>query len=432
MQDAHISIGSDGSDNTSSYSSLSTSAEQQNSRSPAPSLMRSTSPTQPTGAVVVGGCFQGLGIVRSLGRHGVPVCVIDDESSISRFSRYTTHAVRVRDLRDEQQTVETVLDVGRRLGLEDWVLFPTRDETVAAFSRYRSQLMERFRVPTPDWSTVQWAWDKRNTYNLAQELSIPAPRTWYPQDISELEQIEAELPLVIKPAIKEHFIYATKAKAWLVNSRAELIERFKQATELVGPGEAMVQELIPGDGKQQFSYCAFFKGGHALGSMVTQRHRQHPPQFGRASTYVETIDLPQLETFSERFLQAINYYGLVELEYKLDLRDGQYKLLDVNARTWGYHTLAPRAGVDFPYLLFVDQIGEVVEPCRARAGIKWIRLVTDLPTGIVEIMHGNLAWRTYLRSLRGFHVESVFSREDPLPGLVELTLTPYLYVKRGF
>src|SRR5947207_3093402 len=135
MQNAHISIGSDDSDNKSSYSSLGISVEQQNSRSAAPSLTRSTSPTRPTGAVVVGGCFQGLGIVRSLGRHGVPVCVIDDESSISRFSRYTTHAVRVTDLRDEQQTVDTVLDVGRRLGLENWVLFPTRDETVAAFSR---------------------------------------------------------------------------------------------------------------------------------------------------------------------------------------------------------------------------------------------------------------------------------------------------------
>ena len=54
-------------------------------------------------------------------------------------------------------------------------------------------------------------------------------------------------------------------------------------------------------------------------------------------------------------MRAINYYGLVELEYKLDPRDGQYNLLDVNGRTWGYHTLGPGAGVDFPYLLFRDR-----------------------------------------------------------------------------
>ena len=398
-----------------------------------PSLVQSaTFGARPVGAVVVGGCFQGLGIVRSLGRHGVPVCVIDDESSISRFSRYTAHAVRVADLRDERQTVDTVLDLGRQLDLKGWILYPTRDETVAAFSRHRSELMEWFRVPTSDWDAVQWAWDKRNTYRLAQELGIPCPRTWYPRDLSELEQIEADLPLVIKPAIKEHFIYATKAKAWRANSRAELAEGFLKASALLEPGETMIQELIPGDGRQQFSYCAFFKDGHAVGSMTVCRRRQHPPEFGRASTFVETVDLPLLETLSERFLQAIDYYGLVELEYKLDPRDSQFKLLDFNARTWGYHTLGARAGVDFPYLLFADQLGEEVEPLRAKVGIKWIRLLTDLPTGVVEILGGRLDWRTYLHSLRGFHVEAVFNREDLLPGLLELALIPYLYIKRGF
>ena len=48
------------------------------------------------GAVVCGGDYQGLGIVRSLGRRGIPVCVIDDERSIARFSRYTTSSVRRR------------------------------------------------------------------------------------------------------------------------------------------------------------------------------------------------------------------------------------------------------------------------------------------------------------------------------------------------
>jgi D-aspartate ligase len=405
----------------------------QNSRRSTSLVEHSVSPaTRRIGAVVVGGDYQGLGIIRSLGRRGVPVCIIDDESSIARFSRYATHTVRVADLRDERLAVNTVLDVGRQLSLEGWVLYPTRDETVAAFSRYRSELMEYFRVPTPNWSTAQWAWDKRNTYRLAQELGIPTPRTWYPNDLSELEQIEVNSPLVIKPAIKEHFIYATKAKAWLANNRTELLERFQQAVAITGPGEIMIQELIPGDGRQQFSYCAFFKDGHTVGSMVAQRWRQHPPEFGRASTFVETVDLPLLETLSERFLRAIDYYGLVELEYKLDPREGQYKLLDVNARTWGYHTLGRRAGVDFPYLLFADQLGEQVEPCRTRDGVRWIRLITDLPTGVREILGGHLDWRVYLRSLKGWHVESVFSRDDPLPGFVELTLLPYLAVKRGF
>jgi predicted ATP-grasp superfamily ATP-dependent carboligase len=398
------------------------------SQGPVPAPSR----TALAGVVVVGGDYQGLGIVRSLGRHNVRSCIIDDEFSIGRFSQCATYAVRVRNLRDEAQAVDTVLDVGRRLGLEGWVLYPTRDETVAAFSRHRSVLTEWFRVPTPGWNTVQWAWDKRNTYRLAQKLGIPTPRTWQVCDRGDLDRLDAVLPVVLKPAIKEHFFYATKVKAWRANTRAELAKRFAHAAALVGPDEVLIQELIPGDGRQQFAYCAFFKDQQAVGSMVVRRRRQHPPELGRASTFVETVDVPLLETLSERFLRAINYYGLVEMEYKRDPRDGQYKLLDVNARTWGYHTLGPQAGVDFPYLLFADQLGEPAEPCRARVGVRWVHLLTDLPVGAMEILSGRLTWREYVASLRGCHTEAVFSREDPLPGLVELALVPYLSVKRGF
>jgi len=126
----------------------------------------------------------------------------------------------------------------------------------------------------------------------------------------------------------------------------------------------MVQDVIPGGGSQQYSYCAFFRDGEAVGSMVARRRRQHPLQFGRASTFVETIDQPELVEVSERFLKAIDYYGLVELEYKLDPRDGMFRLLDVNARTWGYHSLGASAGVDFSYMLFADQMGLPVTPRR--------------------------------------------------------------------
>lgn len=417
---------------TSAAAGRSTAAQHLRTSADADFMRKTSAQTDSIGAVVVGGDFQGLGIVRSLGRHNIPVCIIDDEFSISRFSRYASHAVRVPALRDERRIIEIVLDVGRQRELRGWVLYPTREEIVAAFSRYRNELEECFRVPTADWNAVQWAWDKRNTYRKAKGLGIPTPRTWYPGHSSELEEIDAEPPLVLKPAIKEHFIYATKAKAWRADSREQLRELFSRAVAITGPGGIMVQECIPGDGRYQFAYCALFKEGRALGTMVAQRRRQHPPEFGRASTFVETVEVPELELYSERFLRDINYYGLAELEYKLDPRDGQYKLLDFNARTWGYHSLGPRAGVDFPYLLFADQTGHRVDPCRTSAGVKWIRLVTDFPTGILEISRRQLSAKEYLRSLFNFHVESVFCWEDPLPGLMELALVPYLYVKRGY
>jgi D-aspartate ligase len=389
--------------------------------------------TRTIGAVVVGGDYQGLEIVRSLGRHGIPVCVVDDEHSIARFSRYCSSFVHRGNLREEASTVETLLKLAKERDLQGWVLYPTREEHVAAFSRYRPELSKVFRVPTSPWETIQWAWDKRNTYKLAEELSIPSPVTRYITHIDQLGELDGLTPpFAIKPAIKEHFVYATKAKAWCANDHAELKSLYQKAAELVGPGEMMIQELIPGGGSQQFSYCAFFRDGHAVGRMVARRRRQHPLQFGRASTYVETVDVPILEEFSERFLRAINYYGLVELEYKLDPRTSQYKLLDVNARTWGYHSLGYGAGVDFSYMLYCDQMGLPVSPCKSPAGIGWVRMTTDVPAAFMAYLGGDLDLKSYFRSLKNCKVEAVFSSKDPLPGLVEILLVPYLAVKRGF
>ncbi|MGB6826952.1 MAG: hypothetical protein WBE41_02835 [Terracidiphilus sp.] len=384
------------------------------------------------GAVVIGGDYQGLGIVRSLGRHKVPVCVIDDEHSIARFSNYATHFVSVSDLRNERQAVDALMKAGRRLKLDGWVLYPTRDETVAALSHHRSELSEIFRVPTPAWSTVQWAWDKRQTYILARKLGIPTPQSWQVKSFDEARRLDLTFPVAVKPAIKERFFYATRAKAWRANNWSELKELFERAARLVGSSEVILQDLIPGDGRHQFAFCAFFKEGTSVGSMVVRRTRQHPPEFGRASTFVESTTSELLETLSERFLNAIDYYGLTEMEYKLDPRDGEYKLLDVNARTWGYHSLGYRAGVDFPYILFCDQLQLAIEGGRGQPGISWIRLLTDLPTAVSQVLSGSLTLKEYVRTLRCANVEAVFSREDPLPGLVELMLLPYLAVKRGF
>ncbi len=383
------------------------------------------------GAVIIGGDYQGLGIARSLGRHGVPVFVVDDERSIARVSRFVSGYQHVGDLRDPEENVRILHDVGRRHSLDGWVVYPTREETVAAIATHRNELAGMFRLPTPSWEAVRPAWDKRQTYERAERLGIPIPRCWFPRGPEDLGDVDLTEPVIAKPAIKEHFIYETRAKAWRVDSRSELEETYRRAAAIVGDGEVIIQELIPGGGEQQFAYCTFYKDGDAVAEMTVRRLRQHPSDFGRASTYVETIDEPELAKQSLRFLRDIDYYGLAELEYKLDPRDGLFKLLDVNARTWGYHSLGSAAGADFPYLVYLDQVGEHVEPVRARPGVRWIRLATDLPNAARDMRAGRLRPGRYLRTLRGVDTEAVFALSDPLPGLYEVALLPYLAVKRG-
>jgi predicted ATP-grasp superfamily ATP-dependent carboligase len=150
----------------------------------------------------------------------VPVCVLDDERSVARASRYVQQFVRVPELRAEQSAVDELTAAGRRFGLDGWVLFSTRDETVCALARHRDDLATRFRVPTAGWTAVRSCWDKRETYQLADVLGITYPRTWVPRDPSDVAAIDEPGPYVVKPAIKEHFFYATGVKAWRPTPRA--------------------------------------------------------------------------------------------------------------------------------------------------------------------------------------------------------------------
>lgn len=382
------------------------------------------------GALVVGGDHPGLAIARSLGRRGIPVYIIDDQYCISSFSRYAAKVIRVESILDERKTVQGVLEVGRRYNLQKWVLFPTRDENVAAFSRYRDELTPFFRVTTGDWKSVEWAWDKKKTYELAEKLDIPCPKTFNPRSIDEIPALFPRLPLAVKPAVKENFFYATGAKAWRADTPEQLLSLYEKAIAQIKPEEILIQEIVPGDGTTQYSYCAFVQKGVPVSVLTARRARQHPREFGRAATYVETIDAPEIEDLSERFLKAINYHGVVEIEFKRDPRTGEYKLLDVNARPWGFHAIGPAAGVDFPHMIYADQMGLPVEATRARAGVGWLRMVSDVPTAVSDLLHGSLRVATYLKSLRATRVESVFNIRDPLPSVAELVMLPYLAAKK--
>jgi D-aspartate ligase len=102
----------------------------------------------------------------------------------------------------------------------------------------------------------------------------------------------------------------------------------------------------------------------------------------------------------------------------------------VNARAWGFHGLGLAAGVDFPYLLFADQLGQSVQPSRAPAGMGWLRLIPDLSVVAVDLLGGYLKPADYWKSLKNTCTESVFSWKDPLPSFAEFALLPYIIKKK--
>lgn len=385
------------------------------------------------GVVITGGDFQALGVLRSLARKDIPVAVLDHEHCISRYSRFPKRYIQAPAPSDHAAYAQFLIDLADRQDLRGWVIFPNSDETVYVLSRHKEALEQYYRVPTPSWQTIQHVYIKENTYRLAQAHGIPTPRTYYPKNVGELESLDLDYPAVIKPSIRDHFYSKTKIKALRVNTHAELLATYHRVCDVIDPSEVLVQELIPGGADSLYSFCPFFKDGRTIAYVMARRTRQHPMDFGHASTFVEIVDVPEMRTIGERFLSLIDYSGIGEVEFMRDPRDGVYKLLEVNPRFWGWHSLAIAAGIDLPYLWYRDAIGQPVQAvCQQPEAMKWVRLLTDTPTALSEILKGNMSLRDYWRSMTGKKTFAVFAADDPMPFFMELCLSPYLWLKRGF
>ena len=111
-------------------------------------------------------------------------------------------------------------------------------------------------------------------------------------------------PAILKPAYKTTLNQFTMAKAWPVNSHAELIEKYGEACAFTSPESIMVQEIIPGGGEAQLSFAALADQGMVIASITAQRTRQYPMDFGRASTYVETIEDEEVAEAGRRVIAA--------------------------------------------------------------------------------------------------------------------------------
>lgn len=377
------------------------------------------------GVVLLGSDFKALGVARSLGERGIPIVVIDHAPRSAWFSRYVKKRFRWHKQMDNYEFVSFLLNVGKLHHLEQWILFPLQDEVVQLVACHRQELIQIYTVITQEWAVVQWANDKRRTYQLAQETGVPYPRTVYPTNENELVSIDVHFPTIIKPAISVHLQYSAHLKALEAHSRDELLLRYRRALEYIPPNEVMVQEVILGDGSTQYSLVAFCKNGRILTSMTARRTRQYPIDYGLGSSFVKAMPVPALLEPSRKLLLAMKASGMVEIEFKYDEFDQQYKLLDINLRPWGWHTLCIACGLDFPFIQYSDALGiEYEGPSTApRYDYQWIRVLTDIPAGLQEMRKGITTPCRYLRSLSGKIVLSVFDWRDPLPALGDLIVS---------
>ena len=156
--------------------------------------------------------------------------------------------------------------------------------------------------------------------------------------------------------------------------------------------------------------------------LARRRLRMYPPEFGN-STMSVTMPLDQAGPAVEslgRLLTGIGYNGLFDAEFKYDHRDGQFKVLEVNARPWWQLEIAAASGLDLCLMAYRDALGL---PFAAggdyHVGRMWVHPVPDLRAWWAGRRAGRVAGSIPPRAFFGA-ANAVFSLDDPKPLADEL------------
>jgi predicted ATP-grasp superfamily ATP-dependent carboligase len=372
-------------------------------------------------AIVLGVTWaNGLGLIRSLGQAGVPVLALDPKPfAIGFSSRYVTASLRCPDAGEEEVGFLRFMEqLGQKLP-QPGVLFLTRDQDVSAVSRSQSRLDRHFCIPFADWPVLSRIVDKRGQYAVALDVGVPLPETFFPEDETEaaLAARKAPYPAIIKPAYHARFSERFAGiKGFEAHNPEETLAHYRRGT--AHGYQMMIQEVIPGEPDHLYTYGSYLnRQGEPLAHFTGRKIRQHPRMFGTCRLG-ECCPAPEVEELALRLLRALDFWGISQVEFKLDPRDGQFKLIEVNARNYQWQHLTTVCGANLAYAAYRDAVGEAVAPTQASAyGKKWVLAASDLVLTPGEILQRQTSLGSWLRSWRGVAVDGIFSWRDMRPGL---------------
>src|SRR5262249_35989159 len=167
-------------------------------------------------------------IVRSLGRHGIPVWVLKQNGHVlAALSRYAHRSLRWPAANAENQ-IDFLLELADKHSLQGWALFPTEDDTVALVARHHETLAGRYRVTVPPWAALRNVCDKWSLYGLARDLKIEQPWTVCPRNSADIASLVCSFPVILKPAMRVRPSPFGVDKAWRIDDRDMLVARYEQ------------------------------------------------------------------------------------------------------------------------------------------------------------------------------------------------------------
>jgi len=343
------------------------------------------------------------------------------------LSRYCAGTVRAGDngrpTDDPAWLLEELGAAGRKLG-EGTILLAGTDEWELFMAAHDKELAKTFRFPHLPFELVRDLASKEGLYGLAARYGFPTPRVVSPRNSAEAAELAKTLqyPVMLKPIYSRP---AVSMKA-VVRDRDTLLASYKEMEEHPDAPNVMFQEYIPGGDTDVWMFDGYFnEESRCLVAFTGYKLRQQPAHMGHTSLGVCQQN-PRLIEATTRFLTAAGYRGVVDIGFRFDDRDGQYKILDVNPRVGGnFRQFVDRNGLDVVRALYLDFTGQRVPPVVPSDGRRWVKEDSELVALREYRRLEGLRLRDWISSLRGVEEGATFSLTDPLPFLGAMVLLVY-------
>lgn len=374
-------------------------------------------------AIVLGESYGALAVTKALGKEGIQIILLASEprsNDHTCFSKFVSKRVTIPNpMDDSERLLRILMESG-----EDWdgaLLIPTIDEYVIFLSQNSGELKKRFIPVVQDWELTKKIINKDTLYIQAQEIGVPTPRVYAPDSIEFLHEKRNyfSYPCILKPDESHIFDRIYGKKNFVIHDFHELVEKFTETHQ--DKLRMTVSEIIPGDDSAIYSYRSYIDSqGNVLAEMCTQKLRQYPPIFGRGSV-VRTIPMIQeIRELALNLLRSFPYWGFSSTEFKLDHRDNRYKLMEINIRPVATSWLFIAAGINFPYITYLDHVENVRSPqLTYDEQLCWINLQWEIVNLIEFLKSGKLNLRRFFKPYGKNRVFAVSFSDDPKHFLME-------------
>src|SRR5215471_11207561 len=176
----------------------------------------------------------GLGIVRSLGRIGVPVYCVDADWWEPAFSsRYCRgrFVLKIDNAAPEKFTAR-LMEIGRRVGGRP-ILIPTTDDAAIWVAEHATVLESGFIFPRQDASLVRLLCDKGRMQDLARRSGVPTAQAVVPRSKADVEQFleTAVFPVMVKATCGDGMRRRAGGTKFVIHTPRELLELFVKAQD---------------------------------------------------------------------------------------------------------------------------------------------------------------------------------------------------------